>query len=62
MEGYSLEEVSDLTGFSPAMLSRVERGERSFSARAKVRLSRCLGLRVRDLFEIEPASDEEAVS
>jgi transcriptional regulator with XRE-family HTH domain len=58
--GLTLEEVADLTGVSVAMLSRAERGEREFSPMAKIRVARCLGVRVRDLFEVEPL--EEAVS
>lgn len=52
-EGLTLEEVSDLSGFSVAMLSRAERGQREFSARAKVRLARALGCRIADLFDVE---------
>jgi transcriptional regulator with XRE-family HTH domain len=52
--GYSLSEVSGLTGVSSAMWSRAERGERRFSAKAKVQISRRLGVAVTDLFEPEP--------
>lgn len=47
----TLQEVADLSGYSPAMLSRAERGERVLSARGKVRLARALDVRVADLFE-----------
>lgn len=49
--GYSLSEVSDLTGYSTAMLSRAERGEREFHPKAKVRIARCLAVHVSDLFD-----------
>ena len=55
--GLTLEEVADLTGLSVAMLSRVERGQREFSPTTKVRIARCLGVRVRDLFEVEPMQE-----
>ena len=61
-EGLSLTEVSDLTGYSPAMLSRAERGERLFSPLAKVRVARRLGVRISDLFDPDPlwvVSEEE---
>lgn len=47
----SLQDVSDLTGLSVAMLSRVERGERRLSPITRVSFARCLGVRVRDLFD-----------
>jgi len=59
-EGLTLEEVSDLTGYSSAMLSRCERGERVFSPLARVNVARSLGVRVADLFEVEPAEVEDA--
>jgi transcriptional regulator with XRE-family HTH domain len=52
-EGLTLEEVADLSGYSTAMLSRAERGEREFSPRAKVQLARALGCRIADLFDVE---------
>lgn len=58
-EGLTLDEVSDLTGFSTAMLSRAERGERVFSPRAKVRVARALGCRIGDLFEVEAVAEGE---
>jgi transcriptional regulator with XRE-family HTH domain len=57
--GLTQEEVADLTGYSVAMISRVERGERQLRPEAKVRLSRRLGVRVADLFEPDPISYEE---
>lgn len=58
--GYSLSEVSDLTGISTAMLSRAERGQRSFAPETKVRFARALGVRVGDLFEVEPTEVADA--
>ena len=49
--GLSLAEVAGLTGYSQAMLSRAERGERVFSPMARVRVARCLGVKVGDLFD-----------
>jgi transcriptional regulator with XRE-family HTH domain len=51
--GLTLEEVADLTGYSEAMFSRAERGERMFSPLAKVRVARALGVRIADLFDAE---------
>ena len=56
-EGLTLEEVADLSGYSSAMLSRAERGERECSPRAKVQLSRALGCRIADLFEVDRISE-----
>jgi transcriptional regulator with XRE-family HTH domain len=56
-QGLSLQEIADLTGYSVSMLSRAERGERVFSPMARVRIGRCLGVRLGDLFE----PDEELV-
>jgi transcriptional regulator with XRE-family HTH domain len=60
-EGLTLEEVGDLTGLSPAMLSRVERGERQLAPLTRVRVARCLGVPVRELFEVVEVADDEAV-
>jgi transcriptional regulator with XRE-family HTH domain len=58
--GLSLEDVADLTGYSVAMISRAERGERTFSPLAKVAVARALDVRVRDLFDIEGQEGGEA--
>ena len=58
-EELSLEEVSALTGFSPAMLSRAERDERRLSPQARVRIARRLGVPLRDLFPPEVHPDEK---
>jgi transcriptional regulator with XRE-family HTH domain len=55
--GYTLEEVADLTGYSVSMLSRAERGERVFSPNAKIRVARCLGVRIAELFEVEQLAE-----
>jgi len=59
-EGFSLPEVSGLTGVSVAMLSRLERGHRQASSRLKVRMARRLGVQVSDLFELEPLDESDA--
>ncbi len=50
--GLSLEEVADLTGLSPAMLSRLERGQRNPSLATKLAVARGLGVRIRTLFPV----------
>jgi hypothetical protein len=57
--GLSLEEESDLTGYSTAMLSLAERGLREFSPMAKVAVARRLGVAISDLFEVEPVLEDE---
>jgi transcriptional regulator with XRE-family HTH domain len=54
--GLSLAEESDLTGYSTAMLSRAERGQRELSPMAKVQIARRLGVSVGELFEV-PETD-----
>jgi transcriptional regulator with XRE-family HTH domain len=49
----TVEEVADLVGLSPAMVSRVGRGERSLAPLTKVRVARRLGVSVRLIFPIE---------
>ena len=55
----SLGEVGGLTGVSIAMLSRLERGQRRASPKLKVQMARRLGVRIPDLFEVEPLVEEE---
>jgi transcriptional regulator with XRE-family HTH domain len=55
--GLTLDEVADLTGYSTAMFSRAERGERTFAPLAKVQVARALGVRVADLFEVEEPNE-----
>jgi transcriptional regulator with XRE-family HTH domain len=52
----TLEEVSDLTGLSPSMLNRAERGMRHLSVEAQVRISRRLGVPIRHLFPLKEVS------
>lgn len=56
--GYSLQETAALTGYSVPMMSRVERGERNLSPRAKVQVARRLGAPIGDLFDIEPVPED----
>jgi transcriptional regulator with XRE-family HTH domain len=58
--GLSLAEESDLTGYSTAMLSRAERGQRVFSPMARVKIARRLGVAVSDLFEVEDTDADPA--
>lgn len=60
-QGLTLREVADLTGLSTSMLSLVERDERNLAPMTKVRVARCLGVPVSELFEPEPV-DVEASS
>jgi transcriptional regulator with XRE-family HTH domain len=53
--GFSLTDCAGLTGFSTAMFSRAERGERIFSPQAKVLIARRLGVSVAELFPVEDA-------
>lgn len=48
----TLEELSDVSGWSIAMLSRIERGERRLSALEQIRLARLLGVKVRQIFAV----------
>jgi transcriptional regulator with XRE-family HTH domain len=50
-KGLTLAEMAGLTGYSEAMISRAERGERVFSPMARVRVARRLGAKVAELFE-----------
>jgi putative transcriptional regulator len=55
--GLTQEELADLVGCSPSMISRAERGERVFSPMRKVQVARRLDARVSDLFELDEISD-----
>jgi transcriptional regulator with XRE-family HTH domain len=48
--GWSLADVSGLTGLSKSYLSRIERGQREPTPAVKVRMARSLGAAVADLF------------
>ncbi len=60
--GLTLEELSDLTGLSIAMLSRAERGEREITPLRRVALARLLKVRVRDLFPVPRTIEEHEES
>ncbi|NJP28077.1 helix-turn-helix transcriptional regulator [Microbispora sp. SCL1-1] len=55
--GLSLQDVSDLSGISVSMISRVERGQKRLSPLTKAKVARRLGVRIRDLFEVEEISE-----
>lgn len=54
--GLSLAEVASLTGYDASMFSRAERGERVFSAKARVVIARRLEVSIDDLFDPEEVS------
>lgn len=54
--GLTLTELAAVSGYSVAMLSRVERGERNMSAVAKVQMARALGVPVRRIFPVVKAT------
>jgi transcriptional regulator with XRE-family HTH domain len=58
--GLSIHELSDLTGLSTPFLSRVERGERQLAPLTKARVARCLGVPIRDLFDVEEIEEDAA--
>lgn len=58
--GYSLVELGDLVGVTSMALSGAERGSWGLSPEVKVRIARVLKIRVRDLFPVEPVTDEPA--
>lgn len=59
-QGLTMAEVADLTGFSPSMLSRLERGERVPIPRTKVLIARALGVSIRDLFDVDLVDEHAA--
>jgi transcriptional regulator with XRE-family HTH domain len=57
--GYTLAELSDLTGVSESHLSRLERDLRQASPAMKVRMARTLDVRVCNLFDVpEPVKEQ----
>jgi transcriptional regulator with XRE-family HTH domain len=56
----TLSEVSDLTGLSIPMISRLERGQRSLRPENRVIMARRLGVPVRALFEVEALEERPA--
>ena len=59
-QGYSLDEVSGLTGVSVPMLSRVENGQRQLAPHTRVVVARRLGVRLAELFDVEPIPEDAA--
>ncbi|WP_374202605.1 helix-turn-helix domain-containing protein [Amycolatopsis sp. GM8] len=55
--GLTLRDVADLCGLDPTYLSRVERRQRELGPMQKVALARRLGVRISDLFDVEPVLD-----
>lgn len=49
--GFTLEDLSGLSGFSISYLSRVERGICTMTPTSRIRLSKSLGMKVGDLFD-----------
>jgi len=60
LHGLTLEELAGLTGLSPAMVSRVERGERQLRPLTRVRVARLLGVPVAELFPVETVEEARA--
>lgn len=58
--GLSERELAGLTGISPAMLSRVERGERQLAPLTRIKVARRLGVAVEELFEPEAIEESAA--
>jgi transcriptional regulator with XRE-family HTH domain len=58
--GLSIAEVAGLSGFSLAMISRAERGQRDFSLRGRVILARRLGVPIETLFPVALLTDDDA--
>lgn len=55
----SQQEVADLAGVDNTHWSKAERGLVDFAPLTRVRIARRLGVRVSDLFDVEPIEDEE---
>ena len=58
----TLLEVADIVGVSEGMLSRLERGERGASPLTRIRIARRLGIRVSDLWDVEPLEEDAIAS
>lgn len=56
---FTIREIAELSGASPAMLVRIITGERSPSPAMKVKIARRLGATVGELFPVEPLTDED---
>jgi len=56
------DDVAGLSGFSAAMISLVESGQRNLSREGKVILARRLGVSIAEIFEPEPLDEQALVS
>jgi transcriptional regulator with XRE-family HTH domain len=54
--GWTLDEVSGLTGVSVSYLSLAERGQREVAPATRVQIARGVGARVADLFPVNDGS------
>lgn len=54
-QGWTLAEMSGVTGLSESMMSRLERGERRCAPATKVEVARRLAANVAELFDVEEA-------
>ena len=57
--GLTLQELGDLTGLCPSMVSRVERGERSLLPLTRIKVARRLNVPVREIFDVERIPEDE---
>ncbi|MEY2451480.1 MAG: Helix-turn-helix domain [Acidimicrobiaceae bacterium] len=62
LNGFTLAEISDLTGLSTSMISLVERGKRRLAPATKVTVARRLGVPIRDLFDVEEINEAAMAS
>lgn len=53
-QGLSQQEVGDLVGLNVASISRIESGERGVATLTRVRIARRLGVRIADIWDVEP--------
>ena len=56
----SQQDMADLTGLSPAMISLVERGKRNLRPTTKAKVARRLGVPIAILFDVEPFDEPVA--
>lgn len=59
-QDFTVRESAALSGISPTMWSRTERGLRQLSPRSKVMVARRLGVNLTDLFELPDAEKSTA--
>jgi transcriptional regulator with XRE-family HTH domain len=60
--GLTEAEVADLTGLSESMASLTECGPRRLAPLTKARVARCLGVPIRDLFDVEEIDEPETAA